>query len=51
MYKYATLHKNYISYQKTLMESAATTVFDRKMSQDSSFKKDCQFTSNIFNVM
>ena len=39
--------KNKISYPKILMKSEATVVFGRKASQGSSFKKDCQFSSNF----
>ena len=39
--------KHYISHQKNLMKSAATMVFDMKVSQCSSFKKDNQVNSNF----
>ena len=39
--------KNYISHPKILRKSAATMLFDRKVSQGSSFKKDSQFSSKF----
>ena len=39
--------KSYISHPNILRKSAATVVFDRKVSQGSSFKKDSQFSSKF----
>ena len=37
--------KNYNSYRKILTKSAATVPFDRKVSEEYSFKRDSQFNS------
>ena len=42
-----TSSKNYISYPKGLIKTAATILFGRKVSQGSSFKNDSQFNSNF----
>ena len=43
--------KSYISQLKNLMTNAATMVFDKKVSQGSSFKKEDQFNTNFFIAM
>ena len=43
--------KNYISYGKTLMKSAAIVAFTRKVSQGSSFKKESQLNSKFSIVI
>ena len=43
--------KNYISYPKMWMKSAAIVIFTSKLSLDSSFKKDSEFNSNFSIAM
>ena len=43
--------KNYASYPKLVMKSAANVAFGRKVSQGSGFKKDSQFNSNFSIAM
>ena len=43
--------KSYISHLKNLMTNAGTMLFDKKVSQGSSFKKEDQFNTNFFIAM